>query len=97
MNAHPIRAIGMGGRSTAQQELRPYLRPFRVEYEYENGARMFSQCRQMNIARCKVEEMLVGTKGTSKCGDWIPPFEWFALAASEQRRPEFPTSRSTWT
>ena len=74
MNAHPIRAIGMGGRQARPNKNYGHIYDhFAVEYEYENGARMFSQCRQMNNCEGKVEEMLVGTKGTSKCGDWIRP------------------------
>jgi hypothetical protein len=46
-----------------------------VEYEYPNGARMFSQCRQMNGCESKVEEAVVGTKGSSNCKDWIRPTE----------------------
>jgi hypothetical protein len=32
---------------------------------------MFSQCRQMNGCEGKVEEAVMGTKGTSNCKDWI--------------------------
>jgi hypothetical protein len=32
---------------------------------------MFSQCRQMDRCESKVEEAIVGLKGSSNCKDWI--------------------------
>lgn len=72
LRAHPLRCLGMGGRT------RPYTDPrvdghiynfFCVEYEYPNGLRVHSMCRQ--ITGCDgnlpgiggVAEVLVGTKG----------------------------------
>src|SRR5581483_5819669 len=38
---------------------------FAIEYEYPNGVRMFSQCRQIPDTEGNVSEAVVGTKG--KC------------------------------
>jgi len=76
MNAHPIKALAMGGRQARPNQNYGHIYDhFAVEYEYPNGARMFSQCRQMNGCEGKVEEAVVGTKGTSNCKDWIRPKE----------------------
>jgi predicted dehydrogenase len=71
-NAHPIKALALGGRQARPNQNYGHIYDhFAVEYEYANGARMFSQCRQMNGCEGKVEEAVVGTKGTSNCKDWI--------------------------
>ena len=44
---------------------------FAVEFEYPNGVRMFSQCRQINGCDNKVEEAVLGTKGFSNCQNTI--------------------------
>jgi predicted dehydrogenase len=72
LNAHPVRALALGGRQARPNQNYGHIYDhFAVEYEYANGARMFSQCRQMNGCEGKVEEAVVGTKGTSNCKDWI--------------------------
>lgn len=76
MKAHPIKALALGGRQARPNKNFGHIYDhFAVEYEYANGARMFSQCRQMNGCEGKVEEAVVGTKGTSNCKDWIRPKE----------------------
>jgi predicted dehydrogenase len=72
MNAHPVKALALGGRQVRTGQLYGHIYDhFAVEYEYPNGARMFSQCRQMEGCEGKVEEALVGAKGSSNCKDWI--------------------------
>jgi predicted dehydrogenase len=74
INAHPIRAIGLGGRQARTSKVHGHIYDhFAVEFEYPNGVRMFSQCRQINGCDNKVEEAVVGTKGTSNCANWIRP------------------------
>src|SRR5262249_16121230 len=78
-NRHPIQCMGVGCRSA-----RPAGDPnvvghifdqFALEYEYENGARMFSMCRQVagtdgNFKGLTgVSEAVVGTKGTCLTAD----------------------------
>jgi predicted dehydrogenase len=72
LNAHPVKALAMGGRQARPNQNYGHIYDhFAVEYEYANGVRMFSQSRQMNGCEGKVEEAVVGTKGTSNCKDWI--------------------------
>jgi myo-inositol 2-dehydrogenase / D-chiro-inositol 1-dehydrogenase len=73
LKAHPLRALGMGGRT------RPCSDPnvdgqifnfFAVEYEYPSGVHVLSQCRQIDNTDGNfpgtngVSEALVGSKGT---------------------------------
>jgi predicted dehydrogenase len=76
MNAHPVKAIALGGRQARPNKNYGHIYDhFAVEFEYANGARMFSQCRQMNGCDGKVEEAVVGTKGTSNCKDYVRPLQ----------------------
>jgi predicted dehydrogenase len=72
LNAHPVKASAMGGRQARPNKTYGHIYDhFAVEYEYANGVRMFSQCRQMNSCEGKVEEAVVGSKGQSNCRDRI--------------------------
>ena len=62
LGAHPIKAFGMGGR--AARKYGNIYDHFAVEFEYENGARVQSMCRQMPSCSERVSEHVVGTKGT---------------------------------
>ncbi len=69
---HPIKASGMGGRQARTgPEFGNIYDHFAVEYEYANGMRMFSQCRQINGCAGNVSEAVVGTKGSSNCVTYI--------------------------
>ena len=60
----PVKVTGMGGR---QQRTAPeygnIYDHFAVEYEYPNGVRVASLCRQIPGCADRVEERIVGTKG----------------------------------
>jgi predicted dehydrogenase len=64
--AHPVKCVGMGGR---QARVDPMFGNawdhFAVEYEYPNGARVLSMCRQTGGAAENVSERVVGTTGFS--------------------------------
>jgi hydroxypyruvate isomerase len=64
MRRTPVRAIGVGGRQRARARLRPHLRSLRVDFEYPNGARVLSMCRQIQGTRGRVGEHFIGTRGT---------------------------------
>jgi hypothetical protein len=64
-----LAAAGAAAVSNFPFVLTTYAAP--VEYEYPNGVRTFSQCRQMDRCGGKVEEAIVGLKGSSNCKDWI--------------------------
>ena len=72
LGSHPVRARGLGGRQARFGEQYGHIYDhFAVEYEYANGVRMFSQCRQINGCENKVEEAVVGSRGTSNCANTI--------------------------
>jgi predicted dehydrogenase len=64
--ALPVKAMGMGGRAArTAPEYGNIFDHFAVEFEYPNGARIMSLCRQTEGAAERVEERLVGTKGSA--------------------------------
>jgi predicted dehydrogenase len=67
--AYPVKAQGMGGRQvrTGKEYGEIYDHNF-VEYQYDDGSIMNSQCRHIKGTYSRVDEMLVGTKGVVKCG-----------------------------
>lgn len=68
MGAHPVKASGLGGRQVRTDPKYGHIFDhFAVEYEYPNGARVFSQCRQSDNCDDNVSEAAIGTKGTSDC------------------------------
>ncbi|MDR3228573.1 MAG: Gfo/Idh/MocA family oxidoreductase [Puniceicoccales bacterium] len=65
---HPLKAFGMGGRQTrTDPRYGDAFDHFAVEYEFPNGVRVQSFCRQANGAAARVSERLVGTKGVANC------------------------------
>ncbi|MDR3229659.1 MAG: Gfo/Idh/MocA family oxidoreductase [Puniceicoccales bacterium] len=67
--AHPAKVFGMGGRqSRTGKEYGDAFDHFSIEYEYPNGARVQSFCRQAPGANDRVTERLVGTKGVAVPG-----------------------------
>ena len=72
LKANPVKAVGMGGRqSRTGPEYGHIYDHFAVEYEYPNGVRVQSMCRQIGGTASRVEERLVGTKGTSNANGSI--------------------------
>ena len=72
MNGHPVRAYGQGGRQALGSKSGHIFDHFAVEFEYANGARLFSKCRQINGTDGNVSEAVVGTKGfCNKLNDGI--------------------------
>jgi len=64
MGGPPVKALGMGGRQVRTEPMYGNVFDhFAVEYEYANGARVLSMCRQTHGASSRVSEHLVGTKG----------------------------------
>lgn len=63
MNGHPVRAYGQGGRQALGSKSGHIFDHFAIEYEYANGVRMFSQCRQIDGTDGNVSEAVVGAKG----------------------------------
>ncbi len=63
---YPVRCHGMGGRSFQKgPDSGEIYDHHAVEYEYADGTRMFSQCRQIPGCENNISEHVIGTKGTS--------------------------------
>jgi myo-inositol 2-dehydrogenase / D-chiro-inositol 1-dehydrogenase len=69
-NTYPSKAVGLGGRQVRTgPEYGHIYDHFSVTYEYDDGTKFFSNCRQ--IANC-IGDMschVIGTKGTAKLGE----------------------------
>ncbi len=65
---HPVKVLAMGGRQVrTAPEYGNIFDHFAAEYEFENGARVMAMARQTNGASGRIDESIVGTKGTAKC------------------------------
>jgi myo-inositol 2-dehydrogenase/D-chiro-inositol 1-dehydrogenase len=65
MNAIPVRVFGVGGRQArTAPEYGHIFDHFGLEYEYANGVRMMSMCRQQPGTPGLIAEAIVGTKGS---------------------------------
>ena len=70
--SHPVKAFGMGTRIT--RKYGNIYDNFSVEFEYPNGARILSMCRQIGRCSERISEHVVGTKGicyTDQSGGYI--------------------------
>ncbi len=66
MGVMPKNVMGMGGRQVrVGPEYGNIFDHFAVEFEYPNGVRVSSMCRQTKGCNDRVEERIVGTKGVA--------------------------------
>ena len=66
---YPVKAQGMGGRQVRKgKEHGEIFDHHYVEFTYADGSILNSQCRHMPGTMSRVDEMLVGTKGSIRCG-----------------------------
>jgi predicted dehydrogenase len=66
LGAHPVSAMGIGGREVRTDAGHGNVFDhFAVEYEYPNGVRVLSMCRQMIGCTNRVSENIVGSSGMS--------------------------------
>jgi predicted dehydrogenase len=71
LNGYPIRAWGMGGRAYQKgPDSGEIFDHHAVQYEYANGVRVFSECRQIPGCWNSVSEHVHGTKGASNVGGY---------------------------
>jgi len=63
LGSHPVKAFGMGGRAVRKEG--NIFDHFAAEFEFENGVRIESLCRQINGCSDRVSERFVGTKGVA--------------------------------
>jgi myo-inositol 2-dehydrogenase / D-chiro-inositol 1-dehydrogenase len=66
MGAHPVKATGVGGRQwRTDPKFGHIFDHFAIDFEYANGNRVMSMCRQINGTANRVAEHFIGTKGRS--------------------------------
>ncbi len=72
LQAHPVKCVALGGR---QKRTDPaygsIFDHFTVDYEYPDGVRVMSMCRQQDGTTSNVSERVVGTKGYANCAGSI--------------------------
>ena len=69
--AHPIKAVGMGGRQViTEPERGQSYDHFAVDYEFPKGVHVLSMCRQIAGCANDVSETIVGTKGQWHSGGY---------------------------
>lgn len=72
IGAHPEKCVGIGGRQVRTDPAYGHIFDhFTVEYEYPNGVRLMSMCRQSDNCCNNVSERVIGTKGSSNCSKFI--------------------------
>jgi predicted dehydrogenase len=88
-DTYPVRAMGLGGRQVrTRPEFGHIYDHFSVTYEYDNGAKLFSNCRQQKGCKSDLSAHAMGTKGRAELserkrglniksadGDWVYPGE----------------------
>jgi predicted dehydrogenase len=66
VGSHPVQCIGLGGRQVRTgPEFGNVFDHFAIEYEYPNGARVQSMCRQIDGCTNEIAERVIGTKGVA--------------------------------
>jgi predicted dehydrogenase len=66
LGSHPVKCVGMGGRQARTDPMFGNIYDhFAIEYEYPNGVRVLSMCRQTAGAAESVAERVVGSKGVT--------------------------------
>ena len=71
LDGYPVRAWGMGGRAYQKGlDSGEIFDHHAVQYEYANGVRVFSECRQIPGCWNSVFEHVHGTKGTANAGGY---------------------------
>ena len=81
-NEYPVRAVGLGGKQvrTRTDDGQIYDH-FSVMYEYANGAKLFSNCRQQNGCYGEMSAQAQGTKGRAQFSDSLRRWPVFVKAA----------------
>lgn len=72
MQGHPVKCFSMGGRATRVEPVFGHIFDhFATEYEYANGTKMMSYCRQIDGCATRVSEEIYGSNGKSNPGGSI--------------------------
>lgn len=69
-NGYPVKAQGMGGREVRKgKDHGEIFDHHYVEFQYADGSILNSQCRHIPGTMSKVDELMIGTKGSIACGE----------------------------
>lgn len=72
MRKHPVKAISLGGRQVRTDAAYGHIFDhFATEFEYDNGVKMISMCRQIDGTASRVSEHIAGSKGVSNGNTFI--------------------------
>lgn len=72
IGAHPIKATAVGGRQFRTEPIYGHIYDhFAVDFEYPNGARVMSMCRQIPGTANNVSEHFIGSRGRSNAANEI--------------------------
>lgn len=72
MKGHPVKALSLAGRQVRTEAAYGHIFDhFATEYEYANGVKMVSMCRQIDGTASRVSEQIIGTKGSSNASNTI--------------------------
>ena len=67
---YPVKAVGMGGRSVyTGADAGNIYDHFGVVYEYKNGTRLVSNCRQQPRCKSDLSTVVLGSAGRARLGD----------------------------
>ncbi len=70
MDGYPVKAIGMGGRQVRTDAIYGNIYDHHsVTYEYENGARIISHCRQQPRCKNQTAALIQGSKGSAEVSE----------------------------
>jgi myo-inositol 2-dehydrogenase/D-chiro-inositol 1-dehydrogenase len=73
LKGHPIKATAVGGRQWRTDPKYGHIYDhFAVDFEYANGARVMSMCRQIDGTSTRIAEDFTGTKGKALFADRAP-------------------------
>jgi predicted dehydrogenase len=66
LRGHPVKATAIGGRQWRTDPRYGHIYDhFAVDFEYENGARVLSMCRQIDGTAGRIEEHFIGKDGSA--------------------------------
>jgi predicted dehydrogenase len=72
LGSHPVKAVGVGGRQWRTDPAYGHVYDhFAIDFEYPNGARVQSMCRQIDGTAAFVGERFAGTRGRTNASGTI--------------------------
>jgi predicted dehydrogenase len=91
IGSHPIKAVGVGGRQSRTDPAYGHIYDhFAIDFEYPNGVRVLSMCRQIDGSANDVSERFIGTRGRTNAASAIEgPSAWKYDAQNASTKPQF--------